>query len=85
MWRKLRPELKTKQTTTKTKQNKTKRFKEVEEYVKETIKKNSQSSKKEVESILWKLNKREEVDNNVNYGKEVKQVKLRKTSKRFGN
>lgn len=39
MWRKLRPELKTKQTTTKTKQNKTKRFKEVEEYVKETIKK----------------------------------------------
>lgn len=85
MWRKLRPELKTKQATTKTKQNKTKRFKEVEEYVKETIKKNSQSSKKEVESILWKLNKREEVDNNVNYGKEVKQVKLRKTSKRFGN
>lgn len=61
-------------------------LKEVEEYVKETEKKKkSQHRKKEVESILWKLNKRGKVDSNVNYGKEVKQVKLRKISKRFGN
>lgn len=68
---------------TKTKLYKTKKLKEVEEYVKER-KKNSQNSKKEVENILWKLNKKE-MDNNVNYGKEVNQVKLRKTSKIFGN